>query len=325
VIYRNHIVNQMRATPPLVTSNTLHIIGVISNYARFQSRYGLFRAWYEEIQKTTNAKVYIVEAAFGDRDFEVTSAQEPTHLQVRTNSEIWIKENLVNLGVRHLLPRDWKYVAWIDCDVEFRDPNWAGEAMQQAQHHPLLQPWQSCADLGPTGQITTNFSSFGFLQQTGVTMQTSPEQPYKYGHSGFAWVATRAMYEAASGLLDFAILGSADHHMAWASLGSVVESSVHAGMSDDFKQRCTEWQNRVVPMTHKQVGYSAGRLEHSFHGPKKRRYYRERWQILVDNKFQPSKDLRYDDQGVLQLVGKPNLEAAIRAYNRSRAEDDICE
>ena len=124
------------------------------------------------------------------------------------------------------------------------------------------------------------------------------------------------------GLIDVAILGSADHHMAWAMVCEV-ESTIHRKMHPAFFRLCREWQDRAVRVTHKQVGFVPGRIEHGFHGPKKRRYYRERWQILIDHGFNPDQDLVHDDQGLVQLVGKPDLEQAIRVYNRSRAEDSI--
>jgi len=323
-MHGDHIAPQILADPPLNSDSTLHVIGVISNYAMWNSRYRLFRAWYERMKATPNVKVYVVETAFGDRAHEITSADEPTHLQLRTESEIWTKENMINLGVRRLLPRDWRYLAWVDCDIEFRDPTWAVHAMHEAQRFGVLQPWQSAADLGPQGQIMRTFDSFGAVYQSGVKMWTKPGDPYKMGHSGFAWVCTRAWYEAVGGLFEIAILGSGDAHMAWASIGRF-ETSLHGGMSAGFKRAAQDWQTRAMRFGHGEVGFSRGRIEHSFHGPKVRRAYRERWQILVDHAFDPFVDLRYDAQGVLQLVGKPKLEKEIRAYNRARSEDSIDE
>lgn len=320
-IHKMHIHSQIKH-PALKSDNTLHVIGVVSNPVRYHSRYRLARDFMDELEGTPNVKPYIVEAAFGDRHHEVTLTKNENHLQLRTNSEIWIKENMINLGVRHLLPRDWKYVAWVDADVHFRDQDWAQEAMHQLQHYPVLQPWQQCSDLGPLGNVSQLFNSFGYLHQKGVRKQQYSAEPYPYAHSGFAWAATRAFWEATGGLPDFCILGSADHHSAWACIDKV-DVTIHGKMNPAFFRRLHEWQARAVRITHRQVGFSPGRIEHHFHGPKKRRYYRERWQILVDHDFDPDKDIVYDPQGMIQLVGKPNLEQAIRLYNRARYEDSI--
>jgi hypothetical protein len=110
--------------------------------------------------------------------------------------------------------------------------------------------------------------------------------------------------------------------MAFAMIGEVMDT-IHGGMSKSFFRRCLEWQTNAVRITNKEVGFVHGRIEHEFHGPKNRRYYRERWQILVDYKYDPDTDLVYDSQGLIQLVGKPALEQAIKMYNRSRHEDSI--
>jgi hypothetical protein len=274
------------------------------------------------MEATANVELHIVEAAFGDRHHEVTEADNPNHLLIRTKSEAWIKENLINLGVRHLLPTDWKYMAWIDCDVFFRDPNWAQETLHQLQHWPVVQPWQQCVDLGYRGNILSTFQSFGWLHQAGIKKQRNTNEPYPYGHSGFAWACTRSFWEMVGGLPDFCILGSADHHVAWACIGEVDET-IHGGMCQSFFRKLHEWQERAVRACSRQVGFVPGRIEHEFHGPKARRFYRERWQILVDHGFDPDKDLIHDEQGLIQLVGKPDLEQALRVYNRSRNEDSI--
>lgn len=316
----SHIVNQIQSAG-VQQSNVLHVVGVVSNPARWHSRYRLAREWQEAMRATPGVQLHTVETAFGDRHHEVTSSDD---LQLRTKSEAWIKESMINLGVRDLLPKDWKYVAWVDADVAFRNPGWAQETIHQLQHFHVVQPWQQCTDLGFQGDILGTFNSFGLLHQKGTVKQRHSGEPYLYAHSGFAWACTRAFWEQVGGLVDFAILGSADHHMAWAMIGEV-DSTIHRGMAPSFFRRLREWQDRAVRLTHKQVGFTPGRIEHAFHGPKKRRYYRERWQVLVDHGFDPDKDLIRDEQGLIQIVGKPALEHAILQYNRSRFEDSIDE
>lgn len=309
----------------LASDNTLHVVAVVSNPERYHSRYRLTHDFIGRMVSTPHVKLHVVETAFGDRQHEVADHAEgscESTLRLRTSSNVWVKENMINLGVRHLLPRDWKYLAWVDADVEFRDPNWAQETLHQLQHFAVVQPWQHCADLAFRGGVLQTHTSFGYRTQAGQRIQKWCHEPYPYGHSGFAWACTRAFWEQAEGLVDFAILGSADHHMAWAMIGEV-ESTIHAKMAPSFFRRLKEWQARAVRVTHKEVGFTVGRIEHHFHGPKGRRYYRERWQILVDHSFDPDTDLMRDAQGLLHVVGKPGLESAIRKYNRSRHEDSI--
>jgi hypothetical protein len=319
---QNHLVDHIQHHH-LRTNNKLHVIGVISNTERYHSRYRLAREWMKEMLETPHVELHMVELAFGDRHFEVTEHGNKNHLQLYTNQVLWHKENMINLGVRHLLPQDWKYMAWVDCDVFFRDKGWAQETLHQLQHYPLIQPWSDCIDLGFHGNVLQHFQSFCYVHRKHERKQTHPGQPYKYAHSGFAWACTRYFWENVQGLIDFAILGSADHHMAWAAIGGV-RHSVHNGMSQGFKNRCNDWQDAACRVTHGDaVGFVKGRIEHGFHGPKARRRYRERWQILIDNHFDPNTDLGYDAQGLIYLLDKPKLQEEVREYMRFRHEDSI--
>jgi hypothetical protein len=310
----------------LRSDNTLHVIGVLSNPARFHSRYRLAREWQEHMAATPNVKLHMVESAFGDRHHEVVDGLDSV-LRLRTSSEIWTKENMINLGVKSLLPVDWKYVAWVDCDTHFRDSSWAQETLHQLQHWPIVQPWMQCADLGFRGDIRNMDHSFGYLWHNGKipehhSKNKTPYEKFKYGHTGYAWACTRGFWEQVGGLMDWCILGSADHHMAWACVNKV-DDTINGNCTPAFFRKAHEWQARAVRACHQQVSFVNGRIEHNFHGPKGRRGYRDRWKLLIEHAYNPDTDLMYDAQGMIQLVGKPQLEQAIRMYNRSRGEDSI--
>jgi hypothetical protein len=344
-MHGTHLVNHIKHGDT-IDDTTLHVVRVVSNPVRYHSRYRLAREQEEFLKKCPNIKLYTVEAAFGRRHHEIVEKQSDTSLLIRTSSEIWIKENMINLGVRHLFPRDWKYMAWIDADVIWNDPSWGLEAIQQLQHYQVIQPWTDGLDLGNYGNVLQHFRSFGhqhYLEfdhdlnnamhgrkpstvTTGFAPASAmPNLDYRrFGHTGYAWACTRLFWENVNGLMDFCILGSADHNMALAMIGNV-DFSINGKMSKAFFDKCHEWQEKALRITHKQVGATHDRLEHAFHGCKKNRFYTERWKILVHFGFDPVKDLMYDDQGVIKLIGKPDLEHAIRHYNRSRREDDISE
>lgn len=317
-----HLVNQIQ-NPGLRGDETLHVIGACFNPMRYHSRYRLFRQWRQRMEATPNVKVYAVELAFGDRHFEVTGSI-PQNLQLRAAQEIWHKESLINLAVKYLLPPNWKYLCWSDTDINWVDDSWALEALHQLQHYPLIQPWRDCLDLGFQGTVLQHFQSFCYVYRQGLPIQTHPAQPYKYAHSGFAWACTRKWWEQIVGLMDFPILGSADHHMAFASVGRV-DDSIHSAMNDKFYELCWEWERKAIRATQGQLGYVPTRIEHFYHGKKANRKYRERWQILIDHAFDPLADLKYDEQGLPMLIGKPQLLKACRDYFNERKEDGIDE
>lgn len=320
-MHTDHIVNQIQHHD-LVSDSTLHVVAVISNPVRYHSRYRLFREFVDAMKATPNVRLHIVELAFGDRHHEISG--EDSYLPLRSSAELWHKENMINLGVQYLLPRDWKYMAWIDGDVFFANPNWALETIHLLQHYPVIQPWSECLDLGPFGNVMQMHKSFCSLVQKGQRMQACAGEPYPYGHSGFAWACTRAFWENTRGLVDWAVLGSADHHMAWSMLNQV-DRSLHLKMPESFKAKAREWQSRAFRETQGNLACVPGRIDHKFHGSKRKRFYRERWDVFVKHGFDPDQDLRRDSQGVLYLAGKPGLQEDIRRYMRARDEDGISE
>lgn len=122
--------------------------------------------------------------------------------------------------------------------------------------------------------------------------------------------------------MDWAILGSADHHQAWACIDNV-DATIKGGMSEAFFRKCHEWQKKAAFAANLEVGFCHGRIEHLWHGNKSRRYYRERWDILIDNKYDPDTQLMHDEAGLSLLINNPRLEIEIRRYNRSRMEDSL--
>jgi hypothetical protein len=302
-------------------SDKLHVVAVVSNPVRFNSRYRLFKNFVEHMKQFPTVELTIVELAFGARAFEVTEPNDPRHVQVRSNCELWHKESLINLGVRRL-PSDWKYMAWVDADLSFTNFDWASETVHELQHHPVVQLFQNCADLGPDGAIMQTHTSFGMLYQNGE-LKVSPDYyaGKKFGHPGYAWAITREAYNAIGGFPDFAILGSGDHHMASAFIGNV-GASIHKDMHQNYRTLWTTFQDRCEKHIQHNVGFVHGTILHHFHGKKKTRYYVERWKTLIDHKYDPLADIQHDWQGLVTLSGnKPGLRDDLIRYFRSRLED----
>ena len=84
---------------------TLHLVGVYSNPFRWRARRRNFNDFARHMLHTPNVKFYRVELAYGERPFEVTEPGDPLQIQLRTDCEMFHKENLINIGVQHLRAR----------------------------------------------------------------------------------------------------------------------------------------------------------------------------------------------------------------------------
>lgn len=307
--------------PDLASDSTLHVVSVVSNPVPYHSRYRIFREWQKHMLATANVKLYVVELAFGDRRFEVTEEENPTHLQLRTKQVLWFKENLINLGVRYLLPHDWKYVAWVDSDLWFKNQHWALDTIHALQHYPAIQPWSEIADLGPSGNVMSVYSSFASVTNPGNRVVHTDAQ-YPCGKVGAAWAFTREFWENTGGLIDTTVISQSDTHCAWAMVGNV-EQSIPVGVSESYRQICRDWQHKAMQMTNGYLDYVPGAIEHHFHGPRSTRFYERCWDMLITHKFDPVLDLRRDKRGLLVLWNKPDLHENLRQYLIARNEDSV--
>jgi hypothetical protein len=296
----------------------LHVVVCISNPARFESRYRLYHQFAKAVL-AQGARLYTVEAAFGDRKHEVTLPGTEGHLQLRTNHELWHKENMLNLGISRL-PDDWEYVAWVDADVGFLNADWVNETIHQLQHYGVVQLFETAVDLGPMGQAFATYNGFVSCWQKNVPYNT---KSYPYWHPGFGWAATREAFESLGGLIDQAILGAADHHQALALVGQA-ERSLPGDLTPAYDAMVYEWQNKANLHIRQNIGFVPGTVVHHWHGPKKARRYLERWEILQRWKFDPGVDIRKNYQGLYELTHAGlRMRNDLRAYFRQRNEDSI--
>ena len=308
----------------------LWVVAVLNNPMRYKRRVELFHQFIARM-KVTGVNLCVVELAYGDRAFETADLDVPIKVQLRTDTVLWHKENLINIGISRL-PTDWKYVAWIDADVGFVRPDWVDETIHELQHHDFVQLFEDAIDLGPNYEIMNTAKGFGYCYVNDVPRQDIAKyhdyyysyagQKGSYWHPGYAWAATREAIDTVGGLLEFAIVGAGDHHMACSLIGEGGRS-VPGNASTDYRTAVLQWQERALRL-HKNVSFIRGTIHHYWHGKKVNRKYKERWQILTDNNFKPSYDLHKDWQGVLTFhKGNVGLRNDIRTYFKGRNEDSI--
>jgi len=308
-----------------VSNGVLDIILPLSNPRRFKRREQLFKQALERIDAyaithgLTNYRVWPVEGAFGDRDYTIN---HPNAIQVQLKDELWSKENLINIAISRL-PADWTSIAWIDADVTFTNPDWIAETIEMLQHHPVVQPWSDCIHQGPKMELLSTHKSFGYCNVNNVERMIPNQNGYgTFWHPGFAWAARRSVIEATGGLLDWAVLGSADHHMALAMINSV-HQSVGKGLGDGYYAKLKDYQKKVYSVVNGDIGYVPGTILHHYHGRLANRKYTERWSIMTDAKFDPNIHIAKDFRGVINFTQAATMKFrnAIREYFVIREED----
>jgi len=301
----------------------LHVVIAVSNPCQYARRYILARQFIKRFNEEEHDVIlYIVELAYNKQHFYVTDAKNPRHLQVRAPENappLWHKENMINIGVKQLLPPEWKAMAWIDADIEFDSATWAKDTLRLLNgSRDIVQLFSHAVDMDLNEDAMNVFPGFGF--------QYSKKRPYsshgvlKMWHPGFAWACTRKAYEKMDGLYDLSILGAGDHNMALSLIrnGGV---SVNKEVTQEYRQSVVDFQERVKNL---RLGYTPGIIRHYFHGSKKKRFYGDRWQILVKHCYNPTKHVAKNAQGLLIPTPECPLQLLkdIMGYFYSRDEDE---
>ncbi len=304
-------------------NKTLYLLTSIFNPSNYQSRPKLYNEFAKRMDRTDGVELYTAEVAIGNQPFQVTERHNRRHCQFRSNDVLWFKENLLNLAVKKL-PSDWKYCAWIDSDLTFARPDWPEATVEMLDKHKIGQSFSHCSTLDRDHVSFATHKGFCFQRYKHKNDPSLvPEKNYNSWHCGYTFAFTREAYEYIGGFLDFAILGSADFHMSRCFFGKSREA-LRSPITEDYEQKIIEWGKNAEEVG-KDVGYVSGTCLHAHHGSVSNRNYQNRVNILIRNNYCPSKDISYDECGLIKL--NRDLDDPIRKdimeYFNSRNEDGV--
>ncbi len=316
-----------------------YVITPITNQWEFKARYELYWKFARMINEA-GGKLITVEQAFGERPFMVTQEANMMHVQVRSHDEVWLKENLINLGITRAMQLDPKCnkVAWIDADCFPMIParEWLEKIVHGLDHFEFLQCWGDLLNFGPENQLIgipqpsfmKTWNEFGFRAPSSSWLGTVKRAPHfdytpdytddagvlkreSLGRPGLAWAANIDALNKVGGLIDFCILGSGDWHMAHALVGAMTEQTTLVGTMQghgsqeyampDYTHALLEWQSKCERRIQRDVGHLPVSVGHWWHGPYVSRKYGSRGVIMIRNKFNPYRDIKKDVWGVIQL------------------------
>jgi len=305
--------------------NPAHYKNKIKNYRRFRN--GV---------KGQGLKLIAIELAFGGDDFELTDQDADILVQVRSNSVMWQKERLLNIGLSHL-PQDCDKVAWIDCDVSFQNENWIKEASDILQIYNIVQLFSFIAYLPEqnTGVNLYNFSNkqdggqpcfhfgiayaynmLGELLFRGKIGKSFPGVP------GGAWACRRELLDKHR-FFDSCVFGSNDNVMAHAIYG-VNRLANLSIFSEKLKLKQTEWHRKTFDLLRASSFYVDGVLEHFWHGDLDKRNYESRELVAKKYDFDPRNDIMLNDDGCYEWSSaKKEMHHEAGRYFFARQEENI--
>ena len=291
----------------------LYVVLPYFNFAGFKRRRDLFVQFVERYAKTPGIRL-VVSEALGPAPLPRLPVW--AHMKFRTDSRVWIKENLINTAVKSL-PSDWATMAWIDADLEFLNKNWVRDTKKELQDADVVQMWHTAVNLGPHEEALKIDKSFAYMFVGSGTPWTQTDK-YGFWHPGYAWACTRAAFQKMGGLPDWAILGSGDRHLAM-SLAGLGQTSCPGTIHENYKMMLKLYEKSLKNF---KVSWVDGTIIHFWHGSFADRRYKERWDILIKNAFDPFEDIGYTDEGIVQLTEKGRrFEKFLDDYFIGRKED----
>ncbi len=288
----------------------LAVVCCYFNHSNYKTKYNNFIKFYKEISLYID-KVLVVELVKPDSVY--TLPEEVDSLKVESTSNLWLKENLLNIGISRLIDSNYKYIAWLDADVVFQDSFWVKDAINNLQNNNLCQLFSRAINVHSNGSHTNHSGCVRYWEETGNILPISSVY-----HTGYAW-ASRSDCLSSCGLYDKAIIGGGDS-LCW--LGSFNNSlSLFEVMTQHPLGRLElssvlmdyfDWSEKWSNVIQSKVSCIYSQVKSLAHSTNKNKKYISRYNILDKHNFNPKKDCFYHN-GILDIKNK-ELSLEIKKY-----------
>lgn len=246
--------------------------------------------------------LYVIELSF-DGDFFV---EHENVYKIRGDEKniLWQKECLLNILLK-TIPKKYKYISWVDCDIIFDNNDWAIEAVDRLKKYNVVQLFEGCRNVQKDNSIIEVTSVI-----SGKVKDNDPN-----GHTGFGWAIRRDLLRS-FGFFEYAISGGSDTLMYWAFASLTKNEKVMKALPSAIKNEYNNWYDIVSKRVNGSISYVSGDITHLYHGTKSNRKYLKRHNIVKDIGL-PKKDRN----GLFQMEDEKVLSEFID-YLKSRKEDD---
>jgi len=251
--------------------------------------------------RNTRAVIYCVELLF-PRQLPVCEADHKIVLE--TESILWHKEALLNIGIKQAIADGHEFIAWADADIVLHP---------QAFHSNFISSFDDTMIGHATARIRTNWPD----DRQPLVRRSVVEVGMK-GHTGGCWVA-RAGFWATRPLFDYGIIGGGDH-MNWLGYrkGYNMTRIPHCcEVSRSIRRKWNSWMEKLPAVRAVHNGRSSSMLPH---GSRQNRQYRPRYARVAQVDL--DKDLIRRADGLLEWAGESSVRDDVEDYFMSRREDD---
>ena len=244
---------------------------------------------------------------------------------------------MLNVALDHL-PAEAELVAWIDCDVVFKDEIWPRMAGKVLENVPITQLYRDFYDLPvdvdpasfipPDGRSRNR--SLASVLFDGLHIDdknlTRPARGKSGALHGLAWAARTEEIKACR-FYDYCPIGSGDWAMTHAILGRPDMVEEFMFMNAMERPHYRRWAGSVREVMGSEIGFIDTTIFHLWHGDVANRRYRIRHEEFSQFNFDPEVDIALVDIGNSSASAwrwnsdKPEMHDYLREYFASRKED----
>jgi len=278
----------------------------------------------QNYSKRDNLKIILCEGIYNEELSDYSNIIYK-HLKFKLNNILWVKENLINLAIKHL-PNEAEYIAWSDRDIYFLNPSWVEETIEKLKVYDIVQPWSEIIHLNSNNELQMIARKDGMLCMSNKSVMYNAinfNNRNKFGAStGQIWAINKLFYNKIEKINDIEIIGGADSMISNFCIlkDETYENVFNKKITTSSKNKWLSYQKKFEGV---KFNYVNGLIIHYWHGSMENRQYNERHNILINENYNPDNDIEYDNYGVLKFTqhGK-RLEPLIKEYFYSRKENE---
>lgn len=262
---------------------------------------------YIKFRKNFPYKITTVELALPNQDFFI---EDSIKIRANENNILWQKERCLNIAIENL-SANVDSLAWVDTDIVFSNNNLLKDTYTALENYKAVQLFDSCFE-NPNVNININNISLGkkIVHNLNVTFPVV----------GFAWAFRRDVL-VEDKLYDMDPVGNSEILQSLAWRGKWNHSTIMR-LGPEYRKEFLLWAWSSYEKVQGNIGYVPGAIEHLYHGNDYYRKYHSRNQILLDNNFIPSKDLKLSTNQLYSIPDKHNILLEIKKYFQTRTEHE---
>lgn len=263
-----------------------------------KDNYMKFRA----ANKKQGLKLLVVELAFGNRPFQLTNKDADLLIQLRSDTILWHKEALINIGIKQL-PQDCDKVVWLDTEIIFTDNSWIAKTADMLEKYKILHLFKTVVFLNKKGNICSRSCTglFPYLANEDCSYVTNP---------GLAWGARREVIQKCK-IYDAMVLGGGDNLFLHGLFNGFPD--ILRFCSNNLLRHYKEWSNKISDEIKGSFYYLDSEVTHLYHGniPYMLYHIRDKWYRKY--LFDPYEDIERDSNGCWDLKNR-KIEKLAKKY-----------